>query len=118
MAEWSIAAVLKTAVGKTHRGFESLPLRQLTFVTNFYIQLLIWAAVIGTVFGLLWKYGYLARFAKYVEDTQDELKKCSWPSREELRDTTVLVLCTIGILAVFLLVVDAVLLKGIRFLIE
>lgn len=87
-------------------------------MTNFYIQLLIWAVVVGTVFGLLWKYGYLARFAKYVEDTRDELKKCSWPSREELRDTTVLVLCTIGILAVFLLVVDAVLLKGIRFLIE
>ena len=27
VAEWSIAAVLKTAVGNTHRGFESLPLR-------------------------------------------------------------------------------------------
>lgn len=85
---------------------------------KFYIQLLLWAAVIGTVFGLLWKYGYLARFANYVAETRDELKKCSWPSRDELRDTTVLVLCTIGLLAAFLLVVDASLLKVIRTLIE
>jgi preprotein translocase subunit SecE len=118
VAEWSIAAVLKTAVGTTHRGFESLPLRQDFFVTKFYLQLLIWAAVIGTAFGLLWKYGYLTRFATYVGETRDELKKCAWPSRDELRDTTVLVLCTIALLAAFLLVVDFGILKVIRALIE
>jgi preprotein translocase subunit SecE len=117
VAEWSIAAVLKTAVGYAHRGFESLPLRQI-FVQTFYVQLLIWTAAIVAVFGLLWKYGYLARLAAYVGDTRDELKKCSWPSRDELRDTTVLVMFAIGILAVFLLVVDFVVLKLIRGLIQ
>jgi len=87
-------------------------------VTKFYIQLLIWAVAIGTVFGLLWKYGYLTRFSNYVSETREELRKCSWPSRDELRETTVMVLCTIGILAVFLLVVDAAVLKVIRSLIE
>jgi len=86
-------------------------------VTSFYIQLLIWAAVIGAAFGLLWKFGYIARFAAYVSDTQEELKKCAWPSREELRETTVMVLVTVALFGFFLLLVDWVLLGGIRFLI-
>ncbi|MBX3733785.1 MAG: preprotein translocase subunit SecE [Verrucomicrobiae bacterium] len=85
---------------------------------QFYIKLLIWAAVVGTLFGLLWKYGYLTRFANYLADTRDELRKCSWPSRDELRESTVLVLCTIAIMAVFLLIVDAGVLRVIRSLIE
>jgi len=87
-------------------------------VTKFYIQLLIWAVIVGAAFGFLWKYGYLTRFSNYVGETRDELRKCSWPSRDELRETTVLVLCTIAVLAVFLLVVDAAVLKVIRSLIE
>jgi len=75
-------------------------------VSSFYIQLLIWAVVIGAIFGLLWKFGYIARFSAYVGDTRDELKKCAWPSRDELRETTVMVLFTVGLLAIFLLVVD------------
>ncbi|MCW5559074.1 MAG: preprotein translocase subunit SecE [Verrucomicrobiae bacterium] len=60
----------------------------------------------------------MTRFSNYVSETRDELRKCSWPSWDELCETTVLVLCTVGILAVFLLVVDAVVLKVIRSLIE
>lgn len=86
-------------------------------MTKFYIQLLIWAAVIGVSFGLLWKFGYLARFANYVGDTRDELKKCAWPSREELRETTVMVIVTVGILAIFLLVSDWAILRVVRLLI-
>ncbi len=86
-------------------------------MTSFYIQLGVWAAVIGIAFGLLWKFGYIARFAAYVSDTQEELKKCAWPSREELRETTVMVLVTVAIFGVFLMVVDWVLLGGIRILI-
>jgi preprotein translocase subunit SecE len=87
-------------------------------VSSFYLQLLIWVVAVGVVFGLLWKGGYLDRFGRYVGETREELRKCSWPSRDELRDTTVLVLFTIGILAVFLLVVDASLLKAVRFLVR
>ncbi|HRI15571.1 MAG TPA: preprotein translocase subunit SecE [Verrucomicrobiota bacterium] len=86
-------------------------------MTDFYIQLLIWAAVIGGVFGLLWKFGYLARFAAYVGDTRAELKKCAWPSRDELVETTILVLVCVGILGVFLLVADFIILRVIRFLV-
>ena len=86
-------------------------------MTKFYIQLLIWAVIIGVSFGLLWKFGYLTRFANYVGDTRDELKKCAWPSREELRETTVMVIVTVGILAVFLLVSDWAILRVVRLLI-
>jgi len=86
-------------------------------VSSFYINLLVWAAVIGVSFGLLWKFGYLARFAAYVGDTRDELKKCAWPSRDELRETTIMVLVTVGILGIFLLVSDWFILGAVKFLI-
>ncbi|MBN9690937.1 MAG: preprotein translocase subunit SecE [Verrucomicrobia bacterium] len=86
-------------------------------MSSFYIQLLIWVAVIGVSFGLLWKFGYLARFASYVGDTRDELKKCAWPSRDELIETTVMVLVTVGILGIFLMVVDWGVLGAIKLLI-
>ena len=75
-------------------------------MTSFYIQLFVWAAVVGVAFGLLWKFGYIARFATYVGDTRDELKKCAWPSRDELRETTVMIIVTVGLMGLFLLVAD------------
>ncbi len=84
------------------------------FVRQFYIQLLVWVVVVGVVFGFLWKSGYLAKLSAYVLSVRDELRKCSWPSREELWQTTMLILTIIGILGVFTLVSDFVVLKFVR----
>ena len=61
------------------------------------------------IFGFLWKQGHLKRFATYVQQTREELKKCTWPSWEELRGHTVLVTASIAILGVFTVVVDKIL---------
>jgi preprotein translocase subunit SecE len=85
-------------------------------VNKFYIQLLVWAFVIGGAFAFLWKQGYLVRLSAYVGETREELKKCSWPSRAELWQSTVLIAVVMFSLGLFTIVVDFIVLKFVRFL--
>jgi len=85
---------------------------------GYYGWLALWAAVIGGVFAFLWKQGHLARLANYVGETQEEMKKCQWPSREELWQTTTLVLVVTGLLGIFIMVVDYILLGIIRWVLR
>jgi preprotein translocase subunit SecE len=71
--------------------------------------ILIWVAVVGVIFGLLWWQGQLKRLNAYVAETREELKKCTWPSWAELKGSTVVVAATIAILGIFTVVVDRVL---------
>jgi preprotein translocase subunit SecE len=42
----------------------------------------------------------------FARETKDELLKCAWPTRTELRDSTVVVIVAIAILGVFTMVSD------------
>jgi len=68
--------------------------------------IILWVVVVGAVFGWLWRAGHLARFADYVAQTREELRKCTWPSVDELKGSTVVVAISILILGVFTVVVD------------
>jgi len=81
---------------------------------SFYIKLAIWAAVIGVTFGVLWRKGYLARFANYIAETREELKKCTWPTWEELKGSTVVVMLSIVLLGFFTVAVDFLLMLVVR----
>ena len=124
---------------KAHRGFESLPLRQTCEAgrsaglretgedgrdwtesaashdstgkgKNFEkMNTLIWVAVVAVIFGFLWKQGQLKRFTAYWQQTMEELKKCTWPTRDELRGSTVVVILSILVLGLFTFVVDRIL---------
>ena len=72
------------------------------------LKLGIWAAIVGAVFGFLWWKGYLARFAQYVAETREELRKCNWPTKEELKGATVVIMITILLLGLYLALVDLV----------
>ena len=74
-----------------------------------YLSLGIWAAVILAVFFFLWSKGYLVKIRNYFAETEEELKKCSWPSRDELKGSTVVILVTTMLLGAFTVVVDWVL---------
>jgi preprotein translocase subunit SecE len=76
---------------------------------NGWIHIAIWAAVIGAVFGYLWWQGQVRRFALYIQETREELKKCSWPSWEELKGSTVVIAISIALLGGFTVGVDLVL---------
>jgi len=60
------------------------------------------------VFGLLWWQGQIRSLAVYFQETREELKKCSWPTLEELKGSTALVIVSIGLLGAFTVVVDFV----------
>jgi len=64
--------------------------------------------VIGVAFGIAWKKGYLLKLANYIDETKQELKKCTWPTVEELKASTVLVVLSIGALGVLTVVADQI----------
>ncbi len=76
---------------------------------TFYIKLIVWTLIIGVTFGVLWRKGQLARFANYVKGTREELTKCTWPTWDELKGNTVVILISIVLLGAFTVGVDAVL---------
>ena len=64
--------------------------------------------VIGAVFAYLWWQGQVKRLATYVLETREELKKCSWPTWEELKGSTVVITISIALLGLFVFVVDQI----------
>jgi len=70
---------------------------------------LIWVAVIIAIFGVLWWKGQVQRLSAYWRQTMDELKKCTWPTWEELKGSTVVVMVSILLLGLFTFVVDQIL---------
>jgi preprotein translocase subunit SecE len=74
-----------------------------------WITILIWAAVIGIVFGYLWWQGQVRQLATYVQETREELKKCSWPTWVELKGSTALIMVSIALMGAFTEVVDRIL---------
>ena len=73
-----------------------------------WTTIVFWTAAVGIVFGYLWWQGQLKRLAAYVQETREELKKCSWPTWDELKGSTVVIVITIALLGGFTVVVDLV----------
>ena len=48
----------------------------------------------------------MERFREYIKDVRGELAKVSWPTREELRDSTMVVIVTVLLVAAFIGLVD------------
>jgi preprotein translocase subunit SecE len=71
-------------------------------------SIIIWAVVIGSVFAYLWWQGQLQRLTAYVQETREELKKCSWPTWQELKGSTVLIAICIALIGGFTFVLDFV----------
>jgi len=83
----------------------------INFVNN-WTTIVIWAAVVAAVFGYLWWQGQIQRLAVYVQETREELKKCSWPSWIELRGSTLLIIVAVGLLGLFIVIVDFILFRS------
>jgi preprotein translocase subunit SecE len=77
------------------------------FVNNL-TKILIWVAVIGVAFAIAWWKGYLLQISNYVRLTREELRKCSWPTWDELKGSTVLVAISIFLMGAFTFAVDIV----------
>lgn len=68
--------------------------------------LIIWLVVAAGIFAFLWYKGYLLRLTAYVRATREELKKCNWPDRQELRQSTAVVMISVALLGLFTAVAD------------
>ena len=67
--------------------------------------------MIGGVFGVLWWQGQVQRLAVYVAETREELKKCAWPTWDELKGSTTLIIIMIALLGGFIVVIDIILMR-------
>lgn len=55
-----------------------------------------------------------AKIKKFVADVTVELKKVSWPTQQELRGSTLVVIVTVILMAVFIGMVDRILSLGLE----
>ncbi|MDD4013137.1 MAG: preprotein translocase subunit SecE [Candidatus Omnitrophica bacterium] len=60
----------------------------------------------------------MVNFGKYVGQVKTEMKKVAWPSRQELISSTVVVLVSTFILALYIGVCDVLLSRFLNFLIS
>ena len=60
----------------------------------------------------------LARFTQFTKETVLEMKRVSWPSMAELKESTIVVLVTVMVITVMLFGVDKVLDLGMKALIS
>jgi preprotein translocase subunit SecE len=54
------------------------------------------------------------RFKKFLGEVKVEATKVSWPSRDELRESTMVVIVAVFIISVFIYFVDIVIGKGVQ----
>lgn len=55
----------------------------------------------------------ISKTKKFVQDVQVEMKKVTWPSRDELKGSTMVVIVTVIIIAIFIGIVDLILNRGL-----
>ena len=60
----------------------------------------------------------LARVSTFVSEVREELQQVSWPSREELLGSVVVVFVGVALLAAFISICDFVLSKAAQFLLR
>jgi preprotein translocase SecE subunit len=82
------------------------------------IKMVVMGALVLAVFGVLWYQGQIARFGAYVAATREELKKCTWPTLEELQGQTLLIFVAIGLLGGFTILVDLVSSRALQYLVH
>ena len=56
----------------------------------------------------------IQRITKFWNDVKVEMKKVTWPSRAELRGSTMVVIVTVIIIAIFIGIVDRILSFGLE----
>ncbi len=72
------------------------------------LTLIIVAVLVAAVFIMLWRQGAFLKLAAYFDATKEELKKCTWPTFEDLKGSTAVVMVAIALLGAFTVLVDLI----------
>ena len=62
------------------------------------------------------KLGFFGKIRSFIERTMEEMRKCTWPTREQLLESTVLVLVVMAVSSAYIAGVDQILYHIITFL--
>ncbi|MGA2748642.1 MAG: preprotein translocase subunit SecE [Verrucomicrobiota bacterium] len=82
-----------------------------------YWPMIVVLVIAMTAFTLLWRQGAFLRMSDYFRQTQEELKKCSWPTWDELTGSTVVVMVSVALLGGFTVGVDFLVANVLRLII-
>jgi preprotein translocase subunit SecE len=85
--------------------------------TAWIVTLVVLAGLAGLVFWLL-RAGHWAQFVTFLGEVKTEMRKVSFPTRDEVIGTTIVVIVTSVIFAVYLWIADFVIQKAYVGLIE
>ena len=108
----SLSASLRSERGRVKAGRGMVNTRSKIvseLIISGWTSIIFWAVVIGLIFAYLWWQGQVRQLAAYVQETREELKKCSWPSWVELKGSTVVIMISIALIGAFTEVVDRIL---------
>lgn len=64
------------------------------------------------------KLSFFGKIRSFIERTMDEMRKCTWPTREQLLESTVLVLVVMAVSSAYIFGVDQILYHIINYLIS
>ncbi len=82
-----------------------------------YLPMIIGIAVAMTIFIVLWRQGAFLRLSGFWNETVEELKKCTWPTWDELMGSTVVVVVAVALLGGFTVLVDFIIANIIRIIV-
>ncbi|HEX3720406.1 MAG TPA: preprotein translocase subunit SecE [Verrucomicrobiae bacterium] len=82
-----------------------------------YLPVIIFIVVAMIAFTILWRQGAFLKLSGYFRETQEELKKCTWPTWDELFGSTVVVMVSVALLGGFTVAVDFITANVLRVII-
>ncbi len=74
-------------------------------------------AVALVAFVIAWRRGAFLRLSAYWNEMVEELKKCTWPTWEELQGSTIAVIISVVFLGAFTAAVDVVVTSVIKMIV-
>jgi len=82
-----------------------------------YLPIIFLVVIAMGAFIYFWRKGAFLRLSTYWDETMEELKKCTWPTWDELRGSTIVVIVSVGLLGGFTMLVDFVVANIVRFIV-
>jgi preprotein translocase subunit SecE len=82
-----------------------------------YLPMIIGIVIAMVVFTIAWRKGAFLRLSSYWDETVEELKKCTWPTWDELTGSTVVVVVSVALLGGFTVIVDFMLASIIKLIV-
>ena len=82
-----------------------------------YLWYIIFVVAAMGAFTYFWRQGSFLRLSAYWNETMEELKKCTWPTWEELQGSTVVVIVSVALLGIFTVGVDLLVASIVRIIV-